>query len=151
MRGSLRRAARRRVTHAVLAGRAPLGPAVRPCLPSLVHRITAEAVTPSSPSVEPPLFKAPAFPPHAARPPLPPLHCARHGRHLAIHCLARLLATARMSIFPRTRSTSQGCALPSQAPSLAVTRAAAAVTAGRHRAPSPEPPLLEARPPLRPR
>jgi hypothetical protein len=48
--------------------------------------------------------------------PLPPLHHAHRGRRLASRRLAPLLATARVSIFPRTRSTSRGRALPSQAP-----------------------------------
>jgi hypothetical protein len=58
---SPRRATRRHVIRAVLAGRAPLSPAVRPRPSPLVRRTTAGAVTPSSPPVGPPLFKVPAF------------------------------------------------------------------------------------------
>jgi hypothetical protein len=65
---SPRRATHRRVTRAVLSGRAPLGPAVRPRPSPLVRHTTAETLTPSSPPFKPPLFKVLAFPPRAARP-----------------------------------------------------------------------------------
>jgi hypothetical protein len=57
-----------------------------------------------------------ARPSSSRRPtPLPPLHRCR-GRHLASHRLARLLATARVSSFPRTRSTTPSHTLPSVRP-----------------------------------
>jgi hypothetical protein len=63
--------------------------------------------------------------------PLPPLYRARRGRRLA-----RLLATARVSSSPRTRSTSLGRTLPICVPPSPEPRAAAGGAVGYRRAPS---------------
>jgi hypothetical protein len=93
-------ATRRCVIRTVLARLAPLGPAVRRSLPSLVRRTTAGAVTSSSPPVGPPLFKVAR--PSSSRPaPLPPLHRARHGRCLASRRLARPLGHRAREHLPK--------------------------------------------------
>jgi hypothetical protein len=131
MRRSPRRATRRRATHAVPAGRAQLGPAVRPRPPALVHHTTAR----TSPRCHhrssarpikgfvPPRGRAPS-----RRPPLPPSRRARPSTS----------APSR----PTTFSPSLG---------LANAQALTCCPVKRHPSPSPEPlwlppPVVAARP-----
>jgi hypothetical protein len=121
----------RRATRVLPAGRAPLGPAIRPRPPALVRRTTARASRRRHRWSGRPYLSARLS--SSRRPtPLPPLHRARRGRRLA-----RLLATARVSSSPRTRSTSQGHTLPSVCPTPSrEPRAVAGSAVGHRRAPS---------------
>jgi hypothetical protein len=132
-RRSLR--SRRRATRAVQAGRVPLGLAVRPRPPALVRRTKAGTSRRRHCWSSRPYLSARLS--SSRRPtPLSPLHRACRGRRLASRRLARLLSTARVSISPRTRSTSSGHTLPSvPLPSLE-PRAAAGGAVGHRRAPS---------------
>jgi hypothetical protein len=78
----------------------------------------------------------------------PPRHRGRHRQAAALH---RLWATARVSNFPRTRSTTPSHTLPPVRPPLAGARAVAAATAGHRRAPTSATPPPQLRPPPDPR
>jgi hypothetical protein len=121
---------RRRATRTVPTGCAPLGPAVRPRPPALVRHTTARASRRRHRWSGRSYLSARLS--SSRRPtPLPPLYRARRGRRLA-----RLLATARVSSSPRTRSTSLGRTLPICVPPSPEPRAAAGGAVGYRRAPS---------------
>jgi hypothetical protein len=148
---STRRATRRRATHAVPAGRAPLGPAVRQWPPSLVRRTTAGA----SPrrhrrSSTRPIKGALASPRASTEPPatiaaLAPSLTFRKCPEPSNHLFPSLgLAHAQaLTHCPAKRLPSPSPEPPRPPPPV--------VAACRCRAPSPEPPPLEPRPPLLPR
>jgi hypothetical protein len=125
-------------------------PAVRPRPPALVHCTTAghNAVVTIGRAV--PLFKR--SPLLLAPPDLTPaVSPRRRGRRRQAAALHRLWATAHVSNFPRTRSTSPSHTLPPVRPPLVGARAAAAAAAGHRRAPTPATSPHQLRPPPNPR